>query len=501
MTAATATRTGHRWVAFAVLLLAVLLVSVDGTVLGVAAPFISRDLATSGPQLLWIADVYSFVLAGLLVTMGGLGDRIGRKKLLMCGATAFGVLSAFSAYAPTAAVLIAARALLGVAGATLMPSTLALIRALFPDARARSLAVGIWSAAASAGASCGPVLGGFLLEHFWWGSVFLINVPVVAVLVPAGLALLPESRDPAPGPWDLLGVAWSLVGMIGTVYAVKEAAVHGLRADVVVAAVVGVTALALFVRRQSRSRHPLVDVRLFCDRAFSGVIGATLLAVLGLSGLLYFLSQFFQLVQGYSPLQAGVAEVPAVIGSVLFGVLAGVLARRWSTRAVLSAGLALVCLAMAALVPIGPDTGYPLLGTALFVLGSGIGLSFTVAGDVVLSIVPAERAGAASAVSETAYELGTALGIALLGSVVTGVYRGFDGPPGTPSAAHDSLASAVEIAETLPAHHAATLLTAAQHAFTHALAVASAVGAVLLLVAAVAVWPLLAPTAAPSRRT
>lgn len=222
-----AVRRPDRWLALSVLVLAVLLVAVDATVLGLATPYISEDLEPSGAQLLWIGDVYSFVIAGLLVSMGSLGDRIGRKRILLIGATAFGLISVLNAYATSPESMIAARALLGVAGATLMPATLALIRNLFHDPRERSLAVGIWGATASAGTAVGPIVGGFLLEHFWWGSVFLINLPVMVVLVVVGVKTLPESRNPDHGPWDLISVTLSLVGVIAVVYAVKEVAAHG----------------------------------------------------------------------------------------------------------------------------------------------------------------------------------------------------------------------------------------------------------------------------------
>lgn len=228
-----------RWLALCVLVLAVLLVAVDATVLGLATPSLSEDLEPSGTQLLWIGDIYSFVIAGCLVSMGSLGDRIGRKKLLLLGATAFGAVSVLNAYATSPEMMIAARALLGVAGATLMPSTLALIRNIFHDPRERSLAIGIWGATASAGAAVGPVVGGALLQHFYWGSVFLINLPVMAVLVVVGIKLLPESKNPVAGPWDLLSVALSLVGVIGVVYAVKEAATHGVNGEAGAAAVLG----------------------------------------------------------------------------------------------------------------------------------------------------------------------------------------------------------------------------------------------------------------------
>ncbi|MFI0965628.1 MFS transporter [Streptomyces sp. NPDC021080] len=480
-----------RWLALCVLVLAVLLVAVDATVLGLATPYISEDLEPSGTQLLWIGDVYSFVIAGLLVSMGSLGDRIGRKKLLLTGATAFGLISVLNAYAATPESMILARALLGVAGATLMPATLALIRNIFHDPRERSLAIGIWGATASAGTAVGPVVGGFLLEHFWWGSVFLINLPVMVVLVLVGRRLLPESKSPNPGPWDLISVTLSLVGVIGVVYAVKELAAHGPSGQALAAGLLGAGALFWFVRRQLTLPIPLLDVRLFRNRGFSGAVLADLFTVLGMSGLVFFLSQYLQLVQGRGPFEAGLAEVPAAVGAVAAGLVAGRFARRFSVRTVVSGGLAAVGLALGVLTVLDGSTGYPLLGAALLVVGVGAGFSFTVTADVILSAVPKEQAGAASAVSETAYELGAALGIALLGSVVTGVYAGFTGPAGTPAAAHDSLGGAVEAAGHLPEHTAEALLTAARESFVDGLALASGAGAAVLLATAAAAWSLL----------
>jgi DHA2 family multidrug resistance protein-like MFS transporter len=486
-----AERAAGRWIALGVLVLAVLLVAVDATVLGLATPYLSEDLQPSGTQLLWIGDAYSFVIAGLLVSMGSLGDRIGRKRLLLIGATAFGLVSVLNAYAQTPETMIVARALLGVAGATLMPATLALIRNIFHDPRERSLAIGIWSAAASAGMAVGPIVGGVLLEHFWWGSVFLINLPVMALLVVVGIRMLPESRDPSPGPWDLPSVFLSLAGMVGVVYAIKEAAAGGLTWTVLATGLLGAAALHAFVRRQRRLPVPLVDVRLFHSRGFSGAVVANLLTILGLSGLLFFLSQYLQLVQDRRPIEAGLAELPAAAGAVVAGLIAGAAARRFSVRAVVSGGLAVIGLALAALTTLTQSTGYPLLGTMLLVVGLGAGLCFTITSDIILTAVPKEQAGAASAVSETAYELGTALGIALLGSVVTNIYQDFTGPAGTPEAAHESLGGAVVAATHMPADAAAALLQAARESFVDGVALAAGVGAGLLLLAAAAAWFLL----------
>ena len=484
-----------RWLALTVLVLAVLLVAVDATVLGLATPFLSEDLRPTSTQLLWIGDIYSFVIAGLLVSMGSLGDRIGRKRLLLAGAAVFGVVSVLTAYAHSPEAMIVWRALLGVAGATLMPSTLALIRNIFPDPKERSLAIGIWGAMASAGAALGPVVGGFLLEHFWWGSVFLINLPVMAVLVVVGAKLLPESRNPYPGPWDLPSVALSTVGMIAVVYGIKETAAHGPTLPAGVAAVLGVAAVTVFVRRQLRLDAPLLDMRLFANRGFSGAVLADLLTILGLAGLVFFLSQFLQMVQGRSPLQAGLAELPATVGSVVAGLLAGRVARRTSVRGAVSGGLAAVGVALGACVWLQATTGYWLLGAVLLTVGVGAGLAFTVTADVILSSVPKEQAGSASAVSETAYELGSALGIALLGSVVTGFYRSFPTPHGvdesTAEGARESLGEAVQRAHQLPPAEGAKLLDAASGTFTEGLRAGAGTGAVVLLGAAVLAWHLL----------
>lgn len=487
----------NRWSALGVLTLGVLLIGVDGTALAVSTPFITADLNAGATDVLWIGDIYSFVLASLLVTMGSLGDRIGHRKLLLSAAVTFGFLSLAAAYASSVGLLIGTRALLGVAGAALAPSTLALIRGLFPQARERTIAVGIWASGFSAGSALGPVIGGVLLEHFWWGSVFLVNLPVVAVLIVGGTALVPELSTRNRGPWDMPGAGLFLTGTLGFMYSVKEAAAQGISAGIVVTGAVGIAALTLFFRRQLRLRAPLVDLRLFRNRAFSGVVGANLLAMLGLSGVIFFLSQFFQLVDGYSPMKAGLAESPAAVGAAAFGVLAAVARRFWSSRAVLTGGLALVGVAMASLTLIHPSTAYPQLGTALFGVGVGLGLVYTVANDVILASVPAGQSGAAAAISETSFELGMALGVASLGSVVGGVYRGMAVPPGTPDAvaaqATETLIGAQQVAATLAPVDARELLTAAQSAFTQGLAVAAGVGSALLLASAVAVWTLLRP--------
>ncbi|MEU9134030.1 MFS transporter [Kitasatospora sp. NPDC048540] len=477
-----------------ILVLAVLLLGVDATVLSLALPSIGHDLNPSGAQILWIGDIYSFVLAGLLITMGSLGDRIGRKRLLIIGSICFGLASLLAAFAPTAGWLIVARALLGLAGATLMPSTLSLIRALFPDARERATAIGIWSAAATAGAAVGPLVGGLLLEHFWWGSVFLINVPITVLLVIGGRRLLPESKDPSPGAWDVPSVLLSMVGLLGVVYAVKEAAAHGvLRSDVAVAGAVGTAALFVFVRRQLRLPVPLMDIRLFKSVRFSAAVSATLLSLLGLSGVIFFMSQYLQLVRGYSPVQAGLAELPAFAGAVAAGLLIGRVIRRRGMRAVLCGGLLLMGLGTGVLGWVSADTDYLLLAVVFLIVGVTEGAIYTVSTDLVLSSSPPDKAGAAAAISETAYELGAALGIALVGSALLAVFRGsLQLPPGvdghSADLAGESLAGALDVAAGLPTATADALAAQARTAFQHGLNAAALMSGALLVLAALGTW-------------
>jgi MFS transporter, DHA2 family, multidrug resistance protein len=432
--------TRRRWAALTVLVGSMLLLAVDGTVLYLAVPSLTAELAPTAVQVLWIGDVYSLTLAGLLVVTGNLADRIGRKKVLLAGTAAFGLASAVAAFSTSAEMLIAARALLGVAAATIMPSTLSIIRNLFPDPTERTRAVAIWSAAGGGGIALGPLVGGALLENYWWGSVFLINVPIVAVFLVAGAVLLPESRDPRPGRFDLASAALSLLTIVPLVYAVKHAVSDGLDAVTWGTAAVGVAAGVVFVRRQQSLQTPLVDVRLFANRAFSGAVLANFIAVFALMGLLFFFSQYLQLVRGFGPLLAGLAEMPATIASILVVAVVGVATARFGTGRAVAVGLGTAAIGLFAVAVAEPAGNYLWLGLALVPVGLGIGLAMTLTVDAVLTAVPPDRAGAASAISETAYELGAALGIAILGSVVTVVYRAAL-PADAPAAVRESLAA------------------------------------------------------------
>ncbi|GAA4581931.1 MFS transporter [Planotetraspora phitsanulokensis] len=482
----------RKWGTLVIACLAMLLLSIDLTVLHLAVPKLVASLNPSATQLLWIVDIYGFALAGLLVTMGNVGDRIGRKRLLLIGTVAFGAASAVTAYAPSPGLLIAARALLGVAGATIMPSTLSLIRNVFTDPRQRTTAVGIWSSVSAIGFALGPIIGGALLDAFWWGSVFLINLPVVAIILVAGMFVLPESRNPRPGRIDPVSVPLSVIGVLGLVYALKEAAYHGVaEGSVAVSAVVGLAALVVFVRRQTKLAEPLIDVRLFRRRSFSAAVGAELVAMFAMLAMSLVFAQYFQLVAGWTPLVAGLAGMPGGLAGGVGGALAGPLVQKIGRGPVVALGLLLVAVGFALFSRIGVEVSYPYLLVAMIIQGVGIGFTFAVTNDTVLATAPKERAGAAGAISETAHEIGGALGIAVLGSVLNTAYRnGLELPAGVPAAAdgqiRDTLGGAIEAAAALPRDLAAAVTGAARQAFVDGIQVTVLTAAGILVCLAVA---------------
>ncbi|MCM3779065.1 MFS transporter [Microbacterium hydrocarbonoxydans] len=486
-----APRVGTRgWAALVVLMLPVLLVSVDNTVLSFALPEISIALAPSGTEQLWIIDVYPLVLAGLLVTMGTLGDRFGRRRMLLIGATGFAIVSALAAFAPTAGLLIAARALLGFFGAMLMPSTLSLLRSIFQNRDQRRLAIAVWASAFSAGAALGPIVGGFLLEHFAWGSVFLIAVPVLIPLLIAAPLLVPESRDPRPGRIDPVSILLSMAAMIPVVYAIKSFAVDGPSVSAGAWALLGVIMGFLFVRRQLRADIPMLDMALFRRGTFSGAILVNLLSVVALVGFLYFVSQHLQLVLGLTPMVAGLALVPGMAAMIVAGLSVVPISRRVRPHVLVPAGLAFSVAGYLLVALSTEEHGVLPLILAFVVLGIGIGAAETISNELILSSAPAAKAGAASAVSETAYELGAVLGTAVLGGLITAFYRGaLVVPDGIPvEAAHsasETLAGAYTAAASLPGELGEALWAAASAAFGSGVLVTSLIGAGLVVVAGV----------------
>ncbi|EME98729.1 MFS transporter [Streptomyces mobaraensis NBRC 13819 = DSM 40847] len=480
------------WTGLAVLILPVLLVSLDMQVLSYALPFISAELAPSGSQLLWIVDIYPFVLAGLLLTMGSLGDRIGRRRLLTLGAVVFGLASVTASLATDPVLLIATRALLGLGGATLMPSTLSLIRTMFTDDGQRRAAIAVWTGAFAAGAVLGPLLGGVLLEHFWWGSVFLVNLPVMALLLLLAPALLPESRATGPGRFDLLSAALSLAAVLPAVYGIQKTAEDGLHPVPAAAFAAGLAVGWYFLRRQRRLDEPMLDVRLFRDRAFSASVATSVLAIFSLVGSGLFTTQYLQLVLGYGPLRAGLWALPAAGAALASSALAPLLARAVRPVAVVAGGLVVAAGGYGVLTRLDADSGVAVIVTGTVVMAAGITLVMTTTSDLVIATAPADRAGSVSGLSQTATEFGGAFGIAVLGSIGTAVYRHDmarhlpDGlPPGAATTARDTLGGAVDTAGRLPADTGADLLAAARDAFAHGLRIASWTTVGLLLAMAV----------------
>lgn len=484
------------WWGFAALMLTVLLISIDNTVLSFALPDISKALRPSGTQLLWIVDIYPLILAGLLITMGTVGDRVGRRKLLLIGAVGFGAVSVFAAFAASAEQLILARALLGLFGATLMPSTLALLRNMFVDPVQRRLAVAIWAAGFSAGAALGPIVGGWLLEHFWWGSIFLINVPVIGLFLILAPLLLPESKDPAPGRLDLVSAVLSIGAMFLVVLGIKSVAAGDnlLLAAVLFAA--GVLLGWVFVRRQLSIPNPMLDVRLFVNRVFSVSVIANLLSLMALTGMLYYISQYLQLVLGYSPMGASMYLIPGLVATIVAGLIAVKLANRFPLRALIPLGLLMSAGGFVVGAQLQASSSVWLLVVAFVLVGMGVGLAETLTNDAILSSVPPHKAGAASGISETAYEVGALLGTAVLGSILTAVYRyTIHVPVGVNKElgiqAQETLGAAIQISEQIPAIVGDELAHNARQAFTLGADATSIVGAIAVTIAGILVFMVL----------
>jgi DHA2 family multidrug resistance protein-like MFS transporter len=488
-TAVAAPRAGRRaWFALAVLMLPVLLVSVDNTVLNFALPAISSALTPTGTQLLWIVDIYPLVLAGLLVSMGSLGDRIGRRRLLLIGSIGFGVVSVAAAFAPSAELLIAARAALGFFGVMLMPSTLSLLRNIFLDRDQRRFAIAVWASGFAAGSALGPIVGGIILEHFAWGAVFLLAVPVLLPLVVLAPFLIPESKDPNPGRIDVPSILLILLTMTPLVFSIKHLAEAGFDLLTVVSMVVGVVSGVLFIRRQLRLEHPLLDLSLFRRASFSGAVVINLLSVTALVGGLFFVSQHLQLVLGLQPLDAGLVLLPGLIVMIIAGLVIVPISKRVRPGIVVPIALVVSAVGYASIAITGGDVSALGIGLAFVALGLGIGSAETVSNELVIASAPPEKAGAASGVSETAYELGAVLGTATLGTVLTASYRSTvvlpDGlTAAQQQAAGETLGGAANVAEQLPGDLAGALMDSARHAFDSGVGVAAWIGVGLIVAA------------------
>ncbi|MFJ8791627.1 MFS transporter [Streptomyces sp. NPDC102462] len=481
----------NRWVVLVVLCVSLLLVALDATVLHVAVPAVTEDLRPGAIELLWIVDVYPLVCASLLILFGTLGDRVGRRRILLLGYALFGVASALAAAASSAEVLILARALLGVGGAMIMPATLSILRQVFPDRRERALAIGVWSAVAAVGAAVGPLLGGLLLEHFWWGSVFLVNIPLMLVSLPVGRLLLPESKGERNGPWDVTGALTAAAGLFGLVFGVKRLGGGEPVASpyTLVPLLVGLLLLMSFVRRQRRRPYPLVDLRMFARPAFSTAVGCIVLAMLALVGLELIAAQYLQLVLGLSPLQTGLRLLPLTIAAMAAGLAGARMLRRFGPRRMVCFGFCLTAVAVLTLTAMGGHDNTGLLLSGFVLLGFGLETTLFGAYESMLSEAPARQAGGAAAIGETSYQLGAGIGIALLGSVMNAAYApGLTSVPGVPApasaAAGHSLGEAYEVAGRLGGPAGAALRRAAEDSFVHGLHVTLLVSAGLLLLGA-----------------
>ena len=494
--------TPRQWGILGVLTLAVMLLAIDGSVLALAVPSLSADLNPTANQILWIGDIYAFTIAGLLVTVGNIADRYGRKRVLLVGAAGFAAASLVCALAPTAEILILGRFLMGIFGAAIMPSTLSIVRNTFDDPGQRTRAIAIWSIGTTGGAALGPLLGGFLIEHFRWSSVFFINLPIMVLVLAVGVPMLRESYGNREANVDIASSVLSILTIVPIVYVVKEAAHGGFGWPQALALVLGAASGWAFVRRQRRLDHPLLDLGLFRIPAFSGAVLTAGIAIFALVGLLYFFSQYLQLVRGMAPLAAGIVEMPATVTGILAALAAPRLLPRLGQGGAIALGTALLGVGMGIVAAAESVPGIFLILVGVGVLGFGSGLSMTLSTDAIVGAAPASRAGAASAISETAYELGAACGIAVLGSVLSSYYRWFVALPDDFESTHgagasDSLARTLE---ALGASGTATadgvppggsdpaLAEAARLTFAHGMQATAVFAVLLCLAAALVAW-------------
>jgi len=484
----------RRWLALGVLCASLLAIVVDNTIVNVALPTLARDLDADIGDLQWVVDAYTLVFAGLLLLAGALGDRFGRRLMLLVGLAAFGASSGWAAWSGGVDELVAARAAMGAGAALIMPATLSLLVSVFPDPRERSTAVGLWAATAGLGVALGPVVGGFLLDRFWWGSIFVVNVPLVALALVAGSRLIPESRDPVARRIDWLGAALSCAGLVALVWAVIEAPAKGwTAAPVLGAGALAAIALVAFVAWQRRVAEPLLDVRLFHDARFTAASGTIMVLFFALFGFLFLSTQYLQFVLGFSPFGAGLRALPYAGAMIVLAVSSAPLVARLGTKRVVTAGMLLFAAGLAVAATVDVDTGYGRLAIALALMGAGMGLAGAPATESIMGSLPPERANIGSAVNDTTRELGGALGVAIVGSIMSSLYgsRLADAlPAGVPAEARESLGAAARLGPEIAG--------AAREAFVHAMSSASIVVAVATALGAVVAWRFLpSGTASP----
>jgi DHA2 family multidrug resistance protein-like MFS transporter len=491
--AADAPKAGRReWIGLAVIALPCLLYAMDLMVLNLAVPALSADLKPTSAQLLWIVDIYGFMMAGMLIPMGTLGDRIGRRRLLLIGAAAFGVASLLAAFSTSVEMLIATRAMLGIAGATLAPSTLSLIRNMFQDTHERTVAIGVWISSYSIGGAIGPVLGGVLLQYFWWGSVFLMGIPVMVLLLVLGPVLLPEYRDPSAGRIDLMSAVLSLVAVLATIYGLKRMAEDGVSRWPAISIVAGLGIGAIFLRRQMKLADPMIDLSLFRSPAFNAALGTYALGTFVLFGAFIFVGQYMQLVLGMTPLVAGLWTILFAAGFIVGSMLTPKIARRIGPAHLIAGGLTLAGVGFATLAQVDGTSNPFLLAAAFVIYSLGLAPVFTLATDLIVGSAPPEQAGVAAAISETSSEFGGALGIAILGSIGTAVYRSAmagsvsqNVPSHVAHAAMSTLGAAVEASQRLGAPFGSALLDSARNAFVAGMHAAAWVAAAAMLATAI----------------
>ena len=481
----------RRWWTLGILSLSLLIIGLDNTILNVAIPTLQREFEATATMLQWMVDAYILVFAGLLLLMGSLGDRYGRKRALQIGLVVFGLASFVAAFAQSSEQLIAARAVMGIGGALIMPSTLSILTHVFPREE-RGKAIGIWAAVAGLGIGLGPVTGGLLLEYFWWGSVFFINVPIVGVALLAGLVLVPESRDPHPRSLDIPGAVLSISAVTVLVYSIIEAPVRGWTDGLVIAGfVVGAALMAAFIGWEIKTDHPMLNLGFFKNPRFSAGAGAISIGFFALFGMVFGLTQYLQFVQGFTPLEAGLRMLPVAVGMAMGAGLSHRIVSRVGSKRVVAAGLVCVGGIMATIALWQPDTTYVVIGVTFFCLAVSMGNVMAPSTDAVMGAVPEANAGIASAMNDVTRQVSGAFGVAVIGSVINTAYSGrMDAavaglPPEAAEAASDSVGAATRIASMLPEGLGAELAAAADVAFTDALGIAVLVSAGVAVAGAV----------------